>query len=119
MFVFIYICLTNKLNMKTKRTILLTLITIFLTFTVNANSKPKENKAVKTKIKSKSICFKSATKNYCVEIYNMEGDLVKKADLIKKKYTRVSTSKLKPGKYFIRYIGETEKNNFVKKITLK
>ena len=67
----------------------------------------------------KKIILNSNNSSYTVEIFDTEGNTIKKLNLKKNKTSKISTSKMKPGKYFLRYVGEDEKNNSVKTIIIK
>ena len=67
---------------------------------------------------SKKITLSSEGDSYSVEIFNSEGDILKSLELKKNSSIDVSTKDLKPGTYYVRYVGNSTKNNSVKKLVI-
>lgn len=67
---------------------------------------------------SKKITLKTFNNTYKVELFDTEGNILKTFNLKKNKRKTISTKKLKAGTYFLRYVGNTGKNNSVVKINI-
>lgn len=68
---------------------------------------------------SKKITLTSGEDHYSVEIFNTEGDVLKSLELKKNSSIEVSTKDLKSGTYYVRYVGNSTKNNSVKKMVIE
>lgn len=70
-------------------------------------------------IDAKKIIFNSNNLDYTIEIFNEDGDVIKKLTIKKNTKLEISTKEFKSGEYFLRYTSNSTKNNSVKKITIK
>ena len=68
---------------------------------------------------SKKITLNSYNSSYTIEIFDTEGNVVKTLKMKKNSKLEVSTTNIKSGKYYLRYIGKDKKNNSVKVLFIK
>lgn len=116
--------------MSTKKTALSHLIAIvfLLSFAANAStSLPiKSNNGKNTHFTFqhntvlKTLTLKTFNSNYTVEIYDMTGKSIHTYNLDKNTSMNISTANIKPGTYYLRYVGNSRKSyNSVEKLILK
>jgi len=116
---------------NTKLNNIFTLIIMLIFVSANANvliSTPPESDQGKSKQSSltlkhdkeaKVITFSSYNSKFSVEIFDVEGNTLKTEKIKKNKTKTISIKDINSGVYFIRYIGDSEKNNSVKKILIE
>lgn len=94
-------------------------ISISLHATPSITSPTKEdNKTFKYHQNSKKIVLKTFDSTYHVELFDAEGNILKTLKLKKNSRKNISTKKMKAGTYFLRYVGNSTKNNSVVKIKI-
>ncbi|MGY5352735.1 T9SS type A sorting domain-containing protein [Wenyingzhuangia sp. IMCC45533] len=68
---------------------------------------------------SKKLTLTSDNNNYSVEIFDAEGVVIKSLELDKNSKIDISTKEMKSGNYYIRYMSNSKKGNFVKKLVIE
>ena len=68
---------------------------------------------------TKEIIFSTFNSDFSVLIFDKEGITVKEVVIHKNKKHTISIEDLKPGEYFVRYIGDSVNNNSEKKIVIE
>jgi len=117
------------MKIKTSSNILVVVILAVFTVNVNAfNSTPPESEEAQSEESSltykfdketKELTFSSYNSGYKIEIFDVEGNTISVNDVEKNNTKTISTSDILPGKYYVRYIGNSAKNNSVKKIVIE
>ena len=116
------------MNNKQKLSIvvLMMFLTNFLNATTTLNSPPgskiKDDNHTLTFEQNyllKKITLNSYNSAYTVEIFDAKGNTVKKMTIENNSKLEIPTAKIKPGRYFLRYVGKNKKNNSVKSIIIK
>jgi|GEM_PF-6646500 len=67
----------------------------------------------------KKLTLKTFESDYTVEIFDTEGNTIKVYKIAKNTRLEVSTADIKPGNYFLRYVGNSPKNNSVEKLSIE
>ena len=66
----------------------------------------------------KILILKSYQSDFSVQLFDIDGNTIENLTIKKNTQLEISTKDLKPGDYYLRYIGATTKNNRTKKITI-
>ncbi|MGY5352736.1 T9SS type A sorting domain-containing protein [Wenyingzhuangia sp. IMCC45533] len=104
-----------------------TLALVFLlSLSIQANNTPiddniKNNSLVKHYYDSLSnkLILTSDSHNYSIEIFDDEGVVIKSIALDKNSKIDVSIKEMKSGIYYLRYMSNNKKGNFVKKLVIE
>lgn len=65
------------------------------------------------------VVLNSFNSEFAVQIFDVEGNTVKEVVVKKNKSKKISTKELEAGKYFVRYVGNSARNNSVKKLVIE
>lgn len=88
--------------------------------TLNTNPKKNTSLYLHHNASLKNITLKVFKKNYTVQIFDIDGNLIKSYDLIKNTKLEVSTKDFKRGTYIVRYVGKSKRSyNSAKKLIIE
>ena len=104
--------------------ILFIFILLFSTqFYANIKSVEKKNNTKESihlvKKKSNHIYFSAKERNYKIEIYDVMGQMILQTKVCKGQGKNISIHKIELGKYYVRYISDRIKNNYVEKLYIQ